>query len=37
MTTNCDHKKCVIFVKSTKTGTHDNKAIHSNSLDLHMA
>ena len=29
MTTNIDPQECVIFVQSTKIGTHENKAIHS--------
>ena len=29
MATNFEPHKCVIFVKSTKIGTHKNKAIHS--------
>ena len=29
MATNFEPNKCVIFVKSTKIGTHENKAIHS--------
>ena len=29
MTTNFEPNECVIFVQSTKIGTHENKAIHS--------
>ena len=29
MATNFEPHKCVIFVQSTKIGTHKNKAIHS--------
>ena len=29
MATNCEPDECVIFVQSTKIGTHENKAIHS--------
>ena len=29
MTTNFEPHECVIFVKSTKIGTHENRAIHS--------
>ena len=29
MTTNFEPHECVIFVQSTKIGTHENKAIHS--------
>ena len=28
--TNFEPHECVIFVQSTKIGTHENKAIHSN-------
>ena len=31
MATNFEPNECVIFVRSTKIGTHKNKAIHSNS------
>ena len=30
MTTNFEPNKCLIFLQSTKIGTHENKAIHSN-------
>ena len=30
MATNFEPHECVIFVKSTKIGIHENKAIHSN-------
>ena len=29
MATNFEPHKCIIFVKSTKIGTYENKAIHS--------
>ena len=29
MATNIEPYECVIFVQSTKFGTHENKAIHS--------
>ena len=29
MATNFEPQECVIFVPSTKIGTHENKAIHS--------
>ena len=29
MTTNFEPHECVIFVKSSKIGTHENKGIHS--------
>ena len=29
MATNFKPNKCIIFVQSTKIGTHENKAIHS--------
>ena len=29
MATNFEPNECVIFVKSTKIGTHENKGIHS--------
>ena len=29
MATNFEPHKCVIFVQSTKIGSHENKAIHS--------
>ena len=29
MTTNFESHECIIFVQSTKIGTHENKAIHS--------
>ena len=29
MATNFEPNECVIFVQSTKIGTHENKAIHS--------
>ena len=29
MSTNFEPHECVIFVQSTKIGTHENKAIHS--------
>ena len=29
MAMNFEPQECVIFVQSTKIGTHDNKAIHS--------
>ena len=32
MATNFEPHKCVIFVQSTKIGTHENKAIHSRLL-----
>ena len=28
MATNFEPRKCVNFVQTTKTGTHENKAIH---------
>ena len=31
MATNFEPHECVMFVQSTKIGTHENKAIHSNS------
>ena len=31
MATNCVPQECVIFVQTTKIGTHENKAIHSSS------
>ena len=31
---NFEPHKCVIFVKSMKNGTHENKAIHSSMLDI---
>ena len=31
MATNFEPNECVIFAHSTKIGTHENKAIHSNS------
>ena len=30
MATNFEPHECIIFVQSTKIGTHENKAIHSN-------
>ena len=32
MATNFEPHECVIFVQSTKIGTHENKAIHSNKI-----
>ena len=33
MATNFEPQECVIFVQSTKIGTHENKAIHRIPLD----
>ena len=32
MATNFEPNECVIFIQSTKISTHENKAIHSNSI-----
>ena len=32
MATNFEPHECANFVQSTKIGTHENKAIHSNSM-----
>ena len=34
MATNFELHECVIFVKSTKIGTHENKTIHSISAKI---
>ena len=34
MTTNFKPHKCLIFLQSTKIGTHENKAIHNNHIDI---
>ena len=42
MATNFEPHECVIFVQSTKIGTHENKAIHSSfnektfKLEIHL-
>ena len=36
MATKFEPHECVIFVKSTKIGTHENKVIHSNCLKQHV-
>ena len=36
LATNFEPKKCVIFVQSTKFGTHKNEAIHSIPNDVKM-
>ena len=34
MATNFEPHDCVIFVQSTKIGTHENKAIHSKRIQV---
>ena len=34
MATNFEPKECVIFVQSTKIGTHENKGIHNITMYL---
>ena len=36
MATNLNPHECVIFVQSTKIGTHENKAIHSVELKFKL-
>ena len=36
MTTNFEPHECLIYLKSTKIGTHENKAIHSISVYLNL-
>ena len=35
MITNSEPHECVIFVKSTKIGTHENKAVHRSEEHTH--